>query len=559
MEALATESLVDKHLPTIERAIKALDERSFYAAWPEHPKAYGEDAPARGLEAFKGLMGERFDGLLQGESTSWIGEEVSPFTQQPLGVQYPSYRVEGLIANATAAAPKWASASPAKRAAILVESLERIKERFFEIAHATMHTTGQSFIMSFQASGPHANDRALEAVALGYHELNRYPSKVRWDKPMGKFNIVLEKTYKPVPKGVGLVIGCSTFPIWNSVPGLYADLVTGNTAIVKPHPKVVLPLAIVVAEIQHTLRDNGFDPLIVQLAVDSSGNLITKQLAEHDDVKLIDYTGSTAFGNYVESLPGKTVFTEKAGVNSVILDSVDDLDAVLNNLAFSVSLYSGQMCTAPQNFFIPGTGVRHGDAVIPYDEVVSRLKAAIEGLVQNPKMGPGTLAAIQNPATLDRSMSAANLGGQMILEPKAVVNEEFPSARTCSPALIEVTKDDTTIYEQELFGPIALIIKTSDTQDSIRLAQKMAREHGAITCAAYTTDPEVEEQISSAMESVFTPVSFNLTGFIWVNQHAGFSDFHVTGGNPAGNASFTDPQFINRRFVWVGHRKAMKG
>ena len=57
------------------------------------------------------------------------------------------------------------------------------------------------------------------------------------------------------------------------------------------------------------------------------------------------------------------------------------------------------------------------------------------------------------------------------------------------------------------------------------------------------------------MEEVFTPVSFNLTGYFWVNQHAAFSDFHVTGGNPAGNASFTDANFVNQRFVWVGHRE----
>ena len=56
------------------------------------------------------------------------------------------------------------------------------------------------------------------------------------------------------------------------------------------------------------------------------------------------------------------------------------------------------------------------------------------------------------------------------------------------------------------------------------------------------------------MESVFAPVSLNLSGPIWVNQHAGFSDFHVTGGNPAGNASFTNPEYVNKRFVWVGHR-----
>ena len=83
----------------------------------------------------------------------------------------------------------------------------------------------------------------------------------------------------------------------------------------------------------------------------------------------------------------------------------------------------------------------------------------------------------------------------------------------------------------------------------------MAAKHGAITCAAYTTDAETEKLIAEEMESVFAPVSFNLTGGIFVNQHAAFSDFHVTGGNPAGNASFSNPEYVNKRFVWVGHRK----
>ena len=61
--------------------------------------------------------------------------------------------------------------------------------------------------------------------------------------------------------------------------------------------------------------------------------------------------------------------------------------------------------------------------------------------------------------------------------------------------------------------------------------------------------------IAEEMQQAFTPVTFNLTGPIWVNQHAAFSDFHVTGGNPAGNASFTNPEFVTRRFVWVGNRK----
>ena len=108
---------------------------------------------------------------------------------------------------------------------------------------------------------------------------------------MGKFDLTIKKNFKPVSKGVGLVIGCSTFPTWNTVPGVFANLISGNTAIIKPHPKSVLPIAIVVAEMQKVLIQNGISPYTVQLAVDTLASPITKDLAEHKEVKLIDYTG----------------------------------------------------------------------------------------------------------------------------------------------------------------------------------------------------------------------------------------------------------------------------
>jgi acyl-CoA reductase-like NAD-dependent aldehyde dehydrogenase len=141
-----------------------------------------------------------------------------------------------------------------------------------------------------------------------------------------------------------------------------------------------------------------------------------------------------------------------------------------------------------------------------------------------------------------------------LVSPEAIANPEFPEARTTSHVVLEVDAKDFGIYENELFGPIVLIIKTKNTEQSVQLAKEMAAKHGAITCAAYTTDTNVAHHITEEMESVFVPVSFNFTGGIFVNQHAAFSDFHVTGGNPAGNASFTNPDYINRRFVWVGHR-----
>ncbi|MBK8659082.1 MAG: phenylacetic acid degradation protein PaaN [Bacteroidetes bacterium] len=539
----------------IDKAIQAIHARTFYAQYPEHPKAYGEEAPVKAQAAFQAQLGHPFQELLQQNPASWLGEETSPYTGQNLGITYPAFEVETIVVRAGRAFGVWKNVSVDDRAEILVDALERVKNRFFEIAHSTQHTTGQSFIMSFQASGPHASDRALEALAMGYEELNRFPASIVWEKPMGKASVVLQKQFKAVPKGISLCIGCSTFPIWNSVPGMFASLITGNSVIVKPHPKAVYPIAIVVAEIQNALQAKGIDPNVCQLAVDSSTQLITKQLSENPLVKLIDYTGGSAFGDYVESLPGKVTFTEKAGVNSVIIDSVADLKAVIQNLSFAVSLYSGQMCTAPQNFFIPASGVKQGDTVIPYEEVKKALVDAIAGIANHPQMGPGTLGAVQNPATIKRVNSVRDLDAAILLDSKPVANAEFPEAKTCSPIVIEVEAKDTGIYENELFGPIVLIIKTKDTNQSVELAKHMAEKHGAITCAAYSTDEATAQYIISEMESVFAPVSLNLTGMIWVNQHAGFSDFHVTGGNPAGNASFTNPEYVNKRFVWVGHRR----
>ena len=540
----------------LEAAYAAQQSRTYFAAWPESPRAYAEDGMAQGLSAFQSLLTQNFTELLQEGSEGWVGDEVSPYMMTGLGVQYPKFAPEVLIANAKSAQKVWSKTPADVRAVVLLDALDRVALRFFEIAYATMHTTGQSFMMSFQASGPHANDRALEVLSMAYHELNRFPSDVTWVKNMGKFDLTLQKNYKAIPKGVALVIGCSTFPTWNTVPGLFGSLMTGNASIVKPHPKSVLPIAIVVAEMQKALVAAGLPVSVVQLGVDTLDHPITKELAEDSAVKLIDYTGGSAFGDYIESLEGKTVFTEKAGVNSVILDSVSDANAVFGNLAFAASLYSGQMCTAPQNIFVSAEGIKTAEGHLSYDDVVAGIANAVKGLAENPKMGAGTLGAIQNDVTSSRVKSVeAAAGSSVALLSMNIVNPEFPDARTASPTVIAVDASDEKSWKHECFGPIVFVVKTQSAAQSLELTADCAAELGAITCSCYSTDTDFMVEVEDAMNAVFTPVSFNFSGAAFVNQHAAFSDFHVTGGNPSGNASFTDSQYVNRRFVWVGNRK----
>jgi acyl-CoA reductase-like NAD-dependent aldehyde dehydrogenase len=215
------------------------------------------------------------------------------------------------------------------------------------------------------------------------------------------------------------------------------------------------------------------------------------------------------------------------------------------------------MCTAPQNFFVPAQGVWDGEKHVPAKEVGERFAAAIKALIENPKAGAGTLATLQNERTLQRVANAKNLGAEMLLESAAVVQPDFPQAVCVSPVLLKTDSANEAIFSSELFGPINVLVVTADRDEALQLITQLARKQGAITCGLYTTDAAFEQKAVLHLENAFVPVSVNLTGPIWVNQHAAFSDLHVSGGNPAGNATFCNPDFVNRRFVWISHRKAM--
>src|SRR6185369_17674496 len=125
---------------------------------------------------------------------------------------------------------------------------------------------------------------------------------------------------------------------------------------------------------------------------------------------------NSAFGSYLEGLAGKSVFTEKTGVNSVILDSADDIDKVAANIAFSVNLYSGQMCTAPQNFYIPESGIATPGGKISFDQFAQKFVDNLNSLIDNPKAGPFVLGAVQSKKTSERVAEAEKLPGKVWLK-----------------------------------------------------------------------------------------------------------------------------------------------
>lgn len=562
---LTAHQLIAQHRPTLDQALEAIRTRAYWSPHPEHPKAYGENGSlsmAEGKAAFDALLGSRLD-LGQPGTDDWVGGEVSPYGIE-LGVTYPHADVDVLLPAMRAGQRAWRDAGAETRAMVCLEILKRIADRTHEFAHAVMHTSGQAFMMAFQAGGPHAQDRGLEAVAYAYAEQVRTPDTAEWTKPQGKRDpLALTKQFTPVPRGIALVIGCNTFPTWNGYPGLFASLATGNAVLVKPHPRAVLPLALTVQVAREVLTEAGFDPNLVALAAERAGEGIAKTLAVRPEIRIIDYTGSTAFGDWLETHARQAqVYTEKAGVNTVIVESTDDYKGMLSNLAFSLSLYSGQMCTTPQNLLVPRDGIRTEQGPKSYDEVVADLARSVDGLLGDDARANGLLGAIVNPDVKARLEAAAGLG-EVALASREIGNPEFPDAVVRTPVIVKLDgarkywegAEDEAAYLSECFGPVSFAVAVDSAADAVELLRRTIRDKGAMTVGAYTTDEVVEQDVREACLEECAQLSLNLTGGVYVNQTAAFSDFHGSGGNPAANAALCDGAFVANRFRVVEVRR----
>lgn len=546
--------LFEKHKPQLELATAALATRGYWSAYAEmpSPKTYGETAAETGKKAFEAHLGKSFELNQPGQTGVHAGER-SPYGVK-LDVAYPVCDPAALVEAALKALPAWGQAGAEGRTGILMEALQRLNQRSYEIGHAVMMTTGQAWMMAFQAGGPHAQDRGLEAVACAWREQMAIPRTAVWEKPQGKnAPLRMEKNFEIVGRGVAVVIGCGTFPTWNTYPGVFAALATGNPVIVKPHSNAILPAAITVAVIREVLSENGMDPNVITLAV-TPHRSATSLLVTHREVKSVDFTGSNQFGNWlIENCKQAQVYAELAGVNNVVIESTDAYRAMLKNLAFTLSLYSGQMCTTTQAIIVPADGIDTDEGHKSFDEVASDLGQAIESFVADPKVAHAVLGAIQSEDTLQR-IDEAHQFGEVVLPSQKLDHPEFPGAQVRTPMMLKCDAQDESAYMVERFGPISFVVKAADASAAVALSERIAREHGALTAGIYSTRPEIVDAMVRGTWRSKVALSINLTGSIFVNQSAAFSDYHGTGGNPSANASYADSAFVANRFRVVQRR-----
>jgi acyl-CoA reductase-like NAD-dependent aldehyde dehydrogenase len=214
-------------------------------------------------------------------------------------------------------------------------------------------------------------------------------------------------------------------------------------------------------------------------------------------------------------------------------------------------LFSAQMCTSPQNIYIPQSGVNTPQGIVPFQEVAQRLASAVQALTTDPQKASMILATIQSPQTLALLQDMQAQGqqrGQVLLSPQAYAHPEFPSARTSTPLMLQVSTRERDLYAEERFGPISFVIACEDAQDALKQATQDARSQGGLTAFLYSTREEFIAQAENAYARAGAQLTINLVGAMPLNFAAAYSDYHVTGLNPAGNATLTNLAFVAGRF-----------
>jgi acyl-CoA reductase-like NAD-dependent aldehyde dehydrogenase len=290
------------------------------------------------------------------------------------------------------------------------------------------------------------------------------------------------------------VVGCITpwnFPLHQVVAKVAPALAAGCTVVLKPSE--IAPLtAFILAEI---IDDVGLPAGVFNL-VTGYGPVVGEAIAAHPDVDMVSFTGSTRAGKRVSELAAKTVkrvSLELGGKSAnIILDDADLEKAVANGVG-NCYFNSGQTCSALTRMLVPRS--RH-------DEAVAIAKRVAESFtVGDPTEGKYKLGPLVSAAQRER---VVNYIGKGIAEGATLVagGAEMPEGMTkgyfVRPTVFANVRNDMSIAQEEIFGPVLSIIPYEDDDDAVRIANDTVY---GLAGGVWSGDPERAKRVARRLRT----------------------------------------------------------
>jgi succinate-semialdehyde dehydrogenase/glutarate-semialdehyde dehydrogenase len=336
--------------------------------------------------------------------------------------------------------------------------------------------------------------------------------------------------YQPI--GTVLAVMPWNFPLWQVFRFAAPALVAGNTGVLK-HASNVPQCALAIEEV---FKKAGFPANVFRTLMISARQV--QSVIEHPVIKAVTLTGSEPAGRQVASHAGanlkKSVLELGGSDPFVVLDDAD-LEHTVKNAVISRFMNAGQSCIAAKRFIVVNSIA---------DEFLQQFKTATEALkTGDPMDATTTLAPLARSDLRDelhqQVTDSIAAGARMVTgcEPVAGPGSFY------QPSILADIKPGMRAYEEEFFGPVALVIVAEDESDALRIANDSRFGLGG---SVWTRDSQRGEAFARKVQagSVF------VNGFVKSDPRLPFGGIKASGyGRELSHHGMHE--FVNVKTVWI--------
>jgi aldehyde dehydrogenase (NAD+) len=284
-------------------------------------------------------------------------------------------------------------------------------------------------------------------------------------------------------------------PVWKAGPAL----VTGNTMVFKPAEVTPLTAAIIV----EIFAEAGTPPGVLNMIL-GAGEEVGDELVEHDDVRALSFTGSNAIGGAIYAAGArkmKKCQCEMGGKNPVVVLRDADLDLAVESTVVGAFGSSGQRCTATSRVVVE-------DAVADrfVDALAARARQCKAGNGLDSSVDLGPLVDEKQLETVLRYLAIGKKEAKLIAGGERLKGGDLDRGLFVAATVFDHVPWDSVIAQEEIFGPVISVIRVSDFEEALRVANSV--KYG-LSSSIYTNDArkifEFIERIESGMTHVNLP------------------------------------------------------
>ncbi|MGQ9638263.1 MAG: CoA-acylating methylmalonate-semialdehyde dehydrogenase [Thermodesulfobacteriota bacterium] len=386
---------------------------------------------------------------------------INPATQKLLARVPMSTREEVLqaIKSAKEAFPEWRRTPPLSRARCLFRLKELLEKNFERLSRIQTMEHGKTIDESRGETR-----RGIEMVEVGTGIPSLMMGYNLEDIAAGIDEYVI---YQPL--GVFSHLAPFNFPFM--VPLWYSPfaLATGNTFIVKPSPRDPIS-QVMLAEL---IEEAGFPPGVYNVV--HGGAEVAQILIEHPDIKGITFVGTTAIGKEVYRKCGETgkrAIVQASAKNFLLVMPDAEIDATIASLLTSFFGNTGQRCLSGANLVIVGNDDGFYKKFLNnFVEAASKIRVGY-GLDESIQMGP-----MQSIDGKERVLKYIDIGikegAKLILDGrKPEIIGDYPETCFVNPTIFENVTPDMRIGKEEIFGPVASVMRTKDFDEAVEMINR---------------------------------------------------------------------------------------